>query len=101
MLLFNLQPNSASVPVQCSDLSSGCFADLLYAAQVRPLQQRMLAEGESIVVEEVVVNSAVAAPPPTSALQFGGTYLRVMGIPSTCGDVVSICSPGAGATGFA
>lgn len=91
MLLFNLQPRSGSVPVHCLDLTSGCFANLLDAAQVRPLQQRMLAEGESmVVVEEVVVNSATAAPPPTSAPQFGGTYLRVRAMSSTCGGVVSI-----------
>merc|ERR1712046_228536 len=39
---------------------------------VRSLQQRILAEDESIVVEEVVVNSATPAPPVASALQFGG-----------------------------
>ena len=54
---------------------------LLDAVQVRPLQQRMLADDESIVLEEVVVNSATAAPPATSVLQFGGTYLRARTIP--------------------
>lgn len=68
--------SSASVPVQSSDLTSRCLANLLDAVQVRPLQQRMLADDESIVLEEVVVNSATAAPPATSVLQFGGTYLR-------------------------
>ena len=45
----------------------------LFAAQVRPLQQRMLDDGEIMVAEEVVVNSATSARPE---LQFGGVLLR-------------------------
>ena len=48
----------------------------LFAAQVRPLQQRMLDDGDIMVAEEVVVNSATSTPPARPELQFGGVLLR-------------------------